>query len=261
MPREQAKVYPRVRQWAQVVEYQKTLIAAQALINDKKYTEAQEKLEKLAPPFGLSPNSVEIAKANVQYGLGEPEAAYTALLKLAGRRPTMQMEAALRDMGAKLGKSPAQVNDDLWRSLTERNSPMREFELTDIKGQTVKLSSLRGKPVLLHFWHPACPPCQAELPYLQMLARKFEGKLTVVTINTVPEEEKQIAAWMNPYGFQTLLAPEKDWSKDQYNVAFNPTNFLLDAQGRIIFKVELQTFETMDFAAREVEMVLARSGK
>ena len=256
------KIYPRVRQWAQVVEFQKTMIAVQAMINDKKYAEAQEKLDKVVVPFGLSQNSLEIAKANVQYGAGEPEAAYTALLKAAGRRPTAQMESAIKDMGGKMGKSPAQVNTDLWRSLTEKNTPMREFELTDTKGQTVKLSSYRGKTVLLHFWHPSCQACHVELPYLKLLAQKFQGKpFVIVTINTFPEEERQIANWMNSYGFQTLLATEKDWSKDQYNVAFNPTNFLLDSEGRIIFKTDLQTFETMDFAAREVEMILARGSK
>ena len=259
---EQAKLYPRVRQWTQVVDYQKALIAAQGLIAEKKFTEAQEKLDKLIAPFGLSQNSIEIAKANAQFGAGEPEVAYTALVKATGRRPTAQMESAIKDLGGKMGKTPAQVSNDLWRSLTEKNTPMREFELTDTKGQTVKLSSYRGKTVLVHFWHPACQACHVELPYLKLLADKFQGKsFVIVTINTIPDEERQIASWMNAYGFQTLLAPEKEWSKDQYNVAFNPTNFLLDTEGRIIFKTDLQTFETMDFAAYEVEMLLARTTK
>lgn len=259
---EQAKIYPRVRQWAQVVDYQKTMIAVQALIAEKKFTEAQEKLEKLVAPFGLSSANIEIAKANVQLGAGEPEQAYTALLKAAGRRPTSQMESAIRDLGSKMGKSPAQVNDDLWRSLTDKNPPMRDFELPDMKGQPVKLSSYKGKVVLVHFWHPTCLGCHVELPYLKLLAEKFKGKpFEIVTINTFPEEERQVGSWMNPYGFTTLNAPEKDWSKDQYNVAFNPTNFLLDSEGRIIFKTDLQTLETTDFAVREVEMLLARKAK
>ena len=259
---EQAKIYPRTRQWAQVVEYQKTLIAAQALAGEKKFTEAQDKVEKLVAPFGLSQNSVEIVKATIQYGAGESEAAYTALLKAAAHRPTVQMETAIRDMGGKMNRTPAQVNDDLWRTLTEKNTPMREFELNDTKGQAVKLSSLRGKVVLLHFWHPTCAPCHLEPPYLKLLSQRFQGKpFVIVTINTFPGEERQIASWMNAYGFQTLLAPEKEWSKDLYNVAFNPTNFVLDTEGRIIFKTELQTFEATDFAAREVEMVFGRAGK
>jgi thiol-disulfide isomerase/thioredoxin len=259
---EQVKIYPRVKQWNQVVDYQKSLIAAQALIASKKYAEAQEKLSKLVTPFGLSQSSIEIAKANADYGAGETDEAYAALLKATGRRPTRQMENASREMGAKMGKSPAQVDEDLWRSMTEKNTPMREFELSGTKGQTVKLSSYRGKVVLLHFWHPTCQGCHLELPYLKLLSEKFKGKpFVVVTINTFPDEERQIANWMNQYGFETLLAPEKDWSRDQYNVAFNPTNFLLDADGRIIFKTDLQTFETMDFATHEVEMMLAHAAK
>jgi thiol-disulfide isomerase/thioredoxin len=259
---EQVKIYPRLKPWTQVVEYQKSLMAAQALIDAKKYPEAQEKLSKLVAPFGLPQSAIEIAKANAQFGAGEPEAAYADLLKAAGRRPTPQMEAAIKELGAKMGKSPAQVNDDLWHSLTDKNNPMREFELSDTKGQTVKLASYRGKIVLVHFWHPSCLACHVELPYLKLLSEKFKGKpFVIVTINTFPEEEKQIGNWMTAYGFTTLLAPEKDWSKDQYNVSFNPTNFLLDGDGRIIFKTDLQTFETLEFAEHEVEMLLAHSAK
>lgn len=259
---ELVKIYPRIKAWTQVVEYQKSLMAAQAMIADKKYTEAQEKLSKLFAPFGLSQNNVEIAKANAQFGAGDTETAYDDLLKAAGRNPTAQMETAINDMGAKLSKSPAQVNADLWQALTEKNNPMRDFELTDTKGQTVKLSSFRGKIVLVNFWHPTCVACHLELPYLKLLSDKFQGKpFVILTINTAPDEEKQIGAWMSAYGLTTLLAPDKDWGKDQYNVSFNPTNFLLDGDGRIIFKADPQTYETMGLAAHEVDLLLAHAAK
>ncbi|NTV96010.1 MAG: redoxin family protein [Thiobacillus sp.] len=42
--------------------------------------------------------------------------------------------------------------------------------LKDVRGKPVKLSSLRGKIVVLHFWGSWCPPCQREMPDLAKLA-------------------------------------------------------------------------------------------
>lgn len=253
------KAYPRVRPWAQVADFEKKLISIQGMIKEKKGAEALEALDKFTAPFGLSQAPVEVAKANAQAAADQAEEGYAGLLKALGRRPTPYLEASARELGAKMGKTAAQVDEDFWKSLTEKNPPMRDFELTDTKGQTVKLSSLRGKAVLLHFWHPTCQACQIELPYLKMLAAQYNGKpLAVITINTNPDEEKLIGGWMGNTGFTTLLAPEKDWSKDQYNIAFKPTNFVLDAEGRILFRVDLQTLETTQLAGRAIDRLLAR---
>jgi len=96
---------------------------------------------------------------------------------------------------------------------------------------------------------------------LQVSAPSAIARIMWKPVNTFPEEQAQIAAWMNFYGFPTLLAPDKDWAKNEYNVAFNPTNFLLDTEGRIIFKTDLQTFETTEQATHEVEMMLAHTAK
>ena len=34
-------------------------------------------------------------------------------------------------------------------------------------GETLRLSDLQGKPVVLNFWYPSCPPCRAEMPDLE----------------------------------------------------------------------------------------------
>src|SRR3989304_1536989 len=46
---------------------------------------------------------------------------------------------------------------------------------SDGDGQSVKLSSFRGKVVLLNVWATWCPPCRKEMPTLDRLQAKLGG--------------------------------------------------------------------------------------
>jgi peroxiredoxin len=44
---------------------------------------------------------------------------------------------------------------------------------TSLTGATIKLSSYRGKTVVLNFWGSWCPPCRAEAPTLAVLDQQY----------------------------------------------------------------------------------------
>ncbi len=46
-------------------------------------------------------------------------------------------------------------------------APFPDLAFRDAKGQPVKLSDLRGKVVILHFWGSWCGPCLREMPAIQ----------------------------------------------------------------------------------------------
>jgi peroxiredoxin len=48
-----------------------------------------------------------------------------------------------------------------------------EFSLPDLSGQTLDLSSYRGKVVLLAFWATWCDPCREEIPHFVELQNKY----------------------------------------------------------------------------------------
>jgi thiol-disulfide isomerase/thioredoxin len=76
------------------------------------------------------------------------------------------------------------------------HKPAPDFELTDLNKQTVKLSSYRGKPVLLNFWATWCAPCRDETPHLVQLQDEYRGQglqLIGVSLDDDPEPVRPFA--------------------------------------------------------------------
>jgi thiol-disulfide isomerase/thioredoxin len=55
-----------------------------------------------------------------------------------------------------------------------------QFTLKDMNGVDVKLSSFKGKVILLNFWATWCGPCRAEIPSLIELQKQYPNDLVVL---------------------------------------------------------------------------------
>ena len=53
---------------------------------------------------------------------------------------------------------------------------MPNVTVTRLDGSTIDLTVLRGKPVVINWWHTTCSPCIAEIPELNKLVEKYEGR-------------------------------------------------------------------------------------
>src|SRR5579864_1459521 len=73
----------------------------------------------------------------------------------------------IRHHGAGVGISNASTSE---RSLAP------DFSLPDLAGQTLDLSSYRGKVILLDFWATWCDPCREEIPQFIELQNKYGGQ-------------------------------------------------------------------------------------
>jgi cytochrome c biogenesis protein CcmG, thiol:disulfide interchange protein DsbE len=113
-------------------------------------------------------------------------------------------------------------------------APAPDFTLTDLAGQPVRLSSLKGQVVLINFWATWCIPCRAEIPAIQQAynARKDQG-FTVLAVNLnepVPDVQSYVTS-LN-VNFPVLL-DAGDSISNLYRVRGYPTSFFIDRGGTV----------------------------
>lgn len=111
-----------------------------------------------------------------------------------------------------------------------------DFTLVDMQGKQHKLSSLKGKVVMVNFWATYCTPCIKEMPSMQRLSNKFRGKPFQILAIDMAEERADIDAFMKRFRidvkFPILLDVEGE-VVESWMVSAVPTTFIIDPQGTI----------------------------
>lgn len=113
-----------------------------------------------------------------------------------------------------------------------------DFTLTDLNGKPFKLSSLRGKYVILDFWGSWCYWCMKGMPEMKKYYAKYAGKLEILGVNCGDTEAKWKAAvvkhdllWLHVY------CPDDNAVLTTYDIQGFPTKILISPNGKIINSV------------------------
>lgn len=104
-------------------------------------------------------------------------------------------------------------------------------------GETFSMSDLKGKPVVLNFWFPSCPPCVAEMPDLQHSFERHEGDVEFVGVQLVGLDTLADGqAFVEQLGVTYALGPDEGAIIRDYSVAGFPTTVFIDKDQRIVRK-------------------------
>lgn len=105
------------------------------------------------------------------------------------------------------------------------------FNVKTIKGETLKLSELKGKVVVINFWFGTCAPCIAEMPALNRLKEDYKTK-DVVFIAFGRDDTQSIKDFLKNRNFNYhLVSSDYDLTKDYCLIGGWPTNMVLDKNG------------------------------
>jgi peroxiredoxin len=120
----------------------------------------------------------------------------------------------------------------------EKGKAAPDFVLQTLDGGTIRLSDLRGKPVLVNFWASWCIPCREETPLIEQAydANKAKG-LTIVAINLQeadPLAKAFVDEWLIPYPVAMDRHGEvaKTWHVGGGSQGL-PMSFFIDGTGQV----------------------------
>lgn len=115
-----------------------------------------------------------------------------------------------------------------------------DINLKNPDGKSVKLSSLRGKYVLIDFWASWCGPCRSENPNVVRLYDKYNSKgFEIYGVSLDRDRNSWIKAIEKDNLTWTQVSDLKFWKSEGaklYNVSSIPHTVLLDKEGKIIAK-------------------------
>ena len=132
-----------------------------------------------------------------------------------------------------------------------QGDPAKEIALPSAAGDTVRLSSLKGKVVLLDFWASWCGPCRVSNKSLVKLYAKYRSKGFEIYGVSLDESKNKWTqaikqdkiAWIqvnDPGGWDASTAV-------QWGINAIPTSYLIDKNGKLL---------AMDLEGKELEKAL-----
>ncbi|MFQ5663590.1 MAG: TlpA family protein disulfide reductase [Terriglobia bacterium] len=101
-----------------------------------------------------------------------------------------------------------------------------------------ELRDLRGQVVVLNFWATWCPPCVAEMPSLERLQQRMQGRGLVVLGISVDEDPVAYENFLRTHNitFPNYRDPEKRIST-LYGTFMYPETYIIDREGRLARKI------------------------
>jgi thiol-disulfide isomerase/thioredoxin len=108
-----------------------------------------------------------------------------------------------------------------------------DFEWAGPEGQTLRLSSYRGRVVVVNFWATWCPPCKQEMPILQRVAAS-EPDVIVLEVDLM-EPGDRARNFLDSLGLDRLqpVFDNDGATTRRYGVLSLPSTFFIDKDGVI----------------------------
>ena len=129
-----------------------------------------------------------------------------------------------------------------------------DFTLSDIYGNSLRLSDFEGKVILIDFWATWCPFCRESIPLLSSLYSDYKDKgLEIIGIALEYDGGKTLKRFAKEKNIAYSLAIGKESLATEYSAYGVPTRFLINRRGEIVEKfIGYQDKEVFESAIKDL---------
>jgi peroxiredoxin len=123
------------------------------------------------------------------------------------------------------------------KSLAAVGNTAPDFTLTNLKGEEVSLSDMRGKGVFINFWATWCGPCKREMPLMEKHYQEVKDEGIEILAVNIAESNVAVSSFIERMGvsFPVLLDSNPDRVVTQrYGVGALPASYFIDKDGNIV---------------------------
>jgi peroxiredoxin len=120
------------------------------------------------------------------------------------------------------------------RAEVKSGQPAPDFDGQTLSHQSLKLSSLRGKVVLLDFWASWCEPCKKELPLLSKLAPRLKARgIEVIAVN-IDDDPRNAESFLRQKGIAlTVVSDAGKKIVGRWEPPKMPSSYVIDPTGTV----------------------------
>ncbi len=107
-----------------------------------------------------------------------------------------------------------------------------DFTVKTLDGDSITLSALRGRPVVLNFWATWCGPCQQEIPAFSAFARAHP-EIPVLGLSVDEGPVSRVRRAVRDWGIAYPVSVISPGLQATYDISTLPTTVIVDGDGSV----------------------------
>lgn len=122
-------------------------------------------------------------------------------------------------------------------AVNQNTVTMPDFSVKDENGKAINLRKLKGKKVFVNLWATWCGPCRREMPSINSLYKKVNGKAEFIMLS-LDDDFNKARSYKSNQAFALPFYYPAENLPSLFQVDAIPTTFVFNEKGELIKRLE-----------------------